>query len=44
LKILRKEDMVSFGFSKKELFGTLPPLLNKPMGFITKVLEKTIQR
>jgi len=32
--------MVSFGFSKKKLFGTLPPLLNKPMGFITKRLEK----
>jgi len=25
---------------KKKLFGTLPPLLNKPMGFITKLLEK----
>jgi len=37
---LRKKDMVSFGFSKKKLFGTLPPLLNKPMGFITKLLEK----
>jgi len=32
--------MVSFGFSKKKLFGTLPPLLNKPTGFITKLLEK----
>jgi len=32
--------MVSFGFSKKKLFGTLPPLLNKPMGFITKLLVK----
>jgi len=32
--------MVSFGFSKKKLFGTLPPLLNKPIGFITKLLEK----
>jgi len=36
----RKKDMVSFGFSKKKLFGTLPPLLNKPVGFITKLLEK----
>jgi len=25
---------------KKGTFGTLPPLLNKPMGFITKLLEK----
>ena len=32
--------MVIFGFSKKKLFGTPPPLLNKPMGFITKLLEK----
>jgi len=32
--------MVLFGFSKKEIFGTLPPLLIKPMGFITKLLEK----
>jgi len=32
--------MVLFGFSKKKLFGTLPPLLNRPMGFITKLLEK----
>jgi len=31
--------MVLFGFSKK-LFGTLPTLLKKPMGFITKLLEK----
>jgi len=29
-----------FCFSKKKLFGTLPPLLNKPMVFITKLLEK----
>jgi len=29
-----------FGFSKKKLFGTLPPLFNKPMDFITKLLEK----
>jgi len=36
--------MVSFGFSKKKLFGTLPPLLNKRMGFMTKLLEKTLQR
>jgi len=36
---LRKKDMVSFGFPKKKLFCTLPPLLNKPMGFITKFLE-----
>jgi len=35
-----EENMVSFGFSKKKFFGTLPPLLNKPMGFITKLLEK----
>jgi len=32
--------MVLFGFLKKKLFGTLPTLLNKPMGFITKLLEK----
>ena len=25
---------------KKKLFGTLQPLLNKPIGFITKLLEK----
>jgi len=35
-----------FAFSKKKLFGTLPPLLNKPMAtlgklkIITKLLEK----
>jgi len=39
-KHLRKKDMVLFGFSKKKLFGTLPPLLNKPMGFVEKRLEK----
>jgi len=39
-KVLRKKDIVIFGFSKKKLFGTLPPLLNKPLGFITKLLEK----
>jgi len=39
-KHFKKKDMVSFGFSKKKLFGTLPPLLNKPMGFITKLMEK----
>jgi len=33
--------MVSFGFSNKKLFGTLPPLLNKPIGFITKLLENS---
>jgi len=32
--------MVSFGFSIKKLFGTLPPLLNELMGFITNLLEK----
>jgi len=32
--------MVLFGFSKKKLFATFPPLLNKPMGFITNLLEK----
>ena len=32
--------MALFGFAKKKLFGTLPPLFNKPMGFITKLLEK----
>jgi len=32
--------MVSIGFSKKKLFGTLPPYFNTPMGFITKLLEK----
>ena len=40
LKSTSKEDIVLFGFSKKKLFGTLPPLFNKPMGFITKFLEK----
>ena len=39
-KALRKKGMVPFGFSKKRLFGTLPPLLNEPMGFLTKLLEK----
>jgi len=38
-KAFRKKDIVLFGFSKKKLFGTLLPLLNKPIGFITK-LEK----
>jgi len=33
--------MVLFGFSKKKVFGTLPYLLNKPMGFITKLLENS---
>jgi len=32
--------LVSFGFSEKKFFGTLPPLFNKPIGFITKLLEK----
>jgi len=41
LKALRKKDMVLFGFSKKKLFGTLPRLLNKPLGFITKLLENS---
>jgi len=40
LKSTSKKDMVLFGFSKKKLFGTFPLLLNKPMGFITKLLEK----
>jgi len=35
--------MVLFGFSKKKLFGTLPLLLNKPMGFITKLLEESLK-
>jgi len=26
--------MVLFGFSKMKLFGTFPPLLKKPIGFI----------
>jgi len=43
-KLLRKKDMVLFGFSKKKLFGALPPLLNKPLGFITKLLETIVQR
>jgi len=29
-----------FGFSKNKVFGTIPPLMNKPMGFITKLLEE----
>jgi len=37
LKALRKKDMALFGFSKKKLFRTLPPLFNKPLGFITKL-------
>jgi len=32
--------MVLLGFSKTEHFGTAPTSLNKPMGFITKLLEK----
>jgi len=43
-KHFEKKDIVLFGFSKKKLFGTLLPLLNKPMGFVTKLLEKTVQR
>jgi len=39
-KALRKKDVLPFDFSKKKLFGTLPPLLNKPIGFSTKLLEK----
>jgi len=39
-KVLRKKDIILFGLSKKKLFGTLPLLLNKLMGFITKLLEK----
>ena len=35
-----EKNIVFFGFSKKTLFGTLPPLLNKPIDFITKLLEK----
>jgi len=31
---------VLFGFSKKKLFGTLPPLSHKPTGFLTKLLER----
>jgi len=40
LKSTSKKNMVSFGFSKKKFFGTLPPHFNKPRGFITKLLEK----
>jgi len=40
LKSTSKKNMVSFGFSKKKFFDTLPPLFNKPKGFITKLLEK----
>jgi len=39
-KALPQKEMVPFGFSKKTLFGTLPPLLNKPIDFITKLLKK----
>jgi len=39
-KALWKKDMVLFGFSKQKVFGALPPLLNKHIGFITKFLEK----
>jgi len=40
LKSTSKKNIGLFGFSKKKLFGTLPPLLNKTMGFITELLEK----
>jgi len=40
LKSTSKKDIVLFGFSKEKFFGTFPPLLNKRMGFITKLLEK----
>jgi len=40
LKSTSNKDIVLFGFSNKKLFGTLPPLLNKPTGFITKHLVK----
>jgi len=32
------------GFSNKKLVGTLPPLLNRPMVFTTKLLAKTVER
>jgi len=35
--------MVLFGFLKMKLFGTLPPLLNKLVGFITKLLDKQFE-
>jgi len=40
LKGTSKKNMSLFGFSKQKLFNTLPPLLNKLMGFIKKLLEK----
>jgi len=35
--------MVLFGFSTQKLFGTLPPVLNEPMG-LKKTFGKTVQR
>jgi len=35
-----KKDIVLCGFSKKKRFGTLPPLLNRPMGFHNKLQQK----
>jgi len=39
-KHFEEKDMVLFGFSKKKHFGILVPPLNKPMRFITKLLEE----
>jgi len=39
-KALRQKTWFFLAFQKRNFFGTLPPLLNKPMGFITKLLEK----
>jgi len=39
-KALQKKTWFHLAPQKEKLFGTLPPLFNKPMGFITKLLEK----
>ena len=39
-KQFEKKTWFHLASQKKKLFGTLLPFLNKPMGFITKLLEK----
>jgi len=43
-KHFAKKTWFGLASQKKKLFGTLEPLLNKPLGFITKLLEKTVRR
>ena len=38
-----EKNSVLFDFSKMKNFGNLPPLLNEPMGFITKLQEKQFE-